>query len=107
MTGNLPAVDGSRAEDWNPREIGVRVPGGLLEPDHLDALRGVQGVMGRTFGTPGAPLLVSIRSGASVSIPGMMDTVLNLGLSEQTVQGSARDEAGTILGDDVVSFALP
>ncbi len=42
---------------------------------------------GRKFGDPGDPLLVSVRSGAPASMPGMMDTILNLGLNDQTVQG--------------------
>ncbi|MFP3198364.1 MAG: pyruvate, phosphate dikinase [Thermoproteus sp.] len=46
--------------------------------------------MGRRFGDPENPLLVSVRSGAAVSMPGMMDTVLNLGLNDQTVKGLAR-----------------
>src|SRR5207237_3128149 len=44
---------------------------------------------GKRFGDPEHPLLVSVRSGAAFSMPGMMDTVLNLGLNEQTVQGLA------------------
>ena len=42
---------------------------------------------GKGFGDPANPLLVSVRSGAKFSMPGMMDTVLNLGLNEQTLQG--------------------
>ncbi|ABO07599.1 pyruvate, phosphate dikinase [Pyrobaculum calidifontis] len=45
---------------------------------------------GRKFGDPNAPLLVSVRSGAAVSMPGMMDTVLNLGLNDETVKGLAK-----------------
>ena len=45
--------------------------------------------VGRGFGDPGRPLLVSVRSGARVSMPGMMDTVLNLGLNDRTVEGLA------------------
>ncbi|MBF0462867.1 MAG: pyruvate, phosphate dikinase [Magnetococcales bacterium] len=51
------------------------------------ALGQVEEVMGRRFGDPDNPLLVSVRSGARFSMPGMMDTVLNLGLNDQTVQG--------------------
>ncbi|HUG37457.1 MAG TPA: pyruvate, phosphate dikinase [Candidatus Limnocylindrales bacterium] len=47
-------------------------------------------VTGRGFGDPARPLLVSVRSGARVSMPGMMDTVLNLGLNDRTVVGLAR-----------------
>lgn len=50
-------------------------------------LRGIEATIGRRFGDPEQPLLLSVRSGARVSMPGMMDTVLNLGLNDQTVQG--------------------
>ncbi len=54
------------------------------------ALAGVEAATGRSFGDPDAPLLLSVRSGAAVSMPGMMDTVLNLGLNDETVDGIAR-----------------
>jgi pyruvate,orthophosphate dikinase len=54
-----------------------------------EALHHVESVMGRRFGDPSNPLLVSVRSGAPVSMPGMMDTVLNLGLNDNTVRGLA------------------
>ncbi|HEX6978415.1 MAG TPA: pyruvate, phosphate dikinase [Alphaproteobacteria bacterium] len=54
------------------------------------ALRRVEELVGRKFGDPKAPLLVSVRSGARASMPGMMDTVLNLGLNDETVEGLAR-----------------
>src|SRR3990172_2129267 len=63
-----------------------RYPKGL-EKEVLGALRRVEGIMGRRFGDPDNPLLASVRSGARESMPGMMDTVLNLGLNDQTVQG--------------------
>ena len=50
-------------------------------------LKKVEEAMGAKFGDPQKPLLVSVRSGARVSMPGMMDTVLNLGLNDETVQG--------------------
>jgi len=50
-------------------------------------LKRVEKVMGTKFGDPKNPLLVSVRSGARVSMPGMMDTVLNLGLNDQTLPG--------------------
>jgi pyruvate,orthophosphate dikinase len=59
------------------------------------ALARVEQSVGRKFGDAGKPLLVSVRSGARASMPGMMDTILNLGLNDQTVQGlasSAGDE---------------
>jgi len=49
----------------------------------------IAGITGKQFGDAADPLLVSVRSGARVSMPGMMDTVLNLGLNDQTVQGLA------------------
>ncbi|QDH34916.1 pyruvate, phosphate dikinase [Porphyrobacter sp. YT40] len=53
------------------------------------ALTHVEGTVGKRFGDAGDPLLVSVRSGARVSMPGMMDTVLNLGLNDATVEGLA------------------
>ncbi|MBI1364117.1 MAG: pyruvate, phosphate dikinase [Proteobacteria bacterium] len=58
-----------------------------LEDQVTAAMKKVEAVMGRTFGDAGNPLLVSVRSGAPISMPGMMDTVLNLGLNDTTVQG--------------------
>jgi pyruvate,orthophosphate dikinase len=49
----------------------------------------IEGITGKTFGDASNPLLVSVRSGARVSMPGMMDTVLNLGLNDATVEGLA------------------
>jgi pyruvate,orthophosphate dikinase len=53
-------------------------------------LRRVEHVMGKSFWESENPLLVSVRSGARVSMPGMMDTVLNIGLNDQTVEGLAK-----------------
>lgn len=60
-----------------------------LEKAVVDALRKVEATLGRRFGDPANPLLVSVRSGARESMPGMMDTVLNLGLNDRTVEGLA------------------
>ncbi|MGH0034378.1 MAG: pyruvate, phosphate dikinase [Myxococcota bacterium] len=60
-----------------------------LKADVLTALARVEGIMDLRFGDPKGPLLVSVRSGARASMPGMMDTVLNLGLNDRTVQGLA------------------
>jgi pyruvate,orthophosphate dikinase len=60
-----------------------------LDADLRAALRKVEALTGKGFGDPANPLLVSVRSGARVSMPGMMDTVLNLGLNDQTVEGLA------------------
>jgi pyruvate,orthophosphate dikinase len=63
-----------------------QLPEGLWE-DVLAAMRQVEQQSGKGFGDPANPLLVSVRSGAKFSMPGMMDTVLNLGLNEETLQG--------------------
>lgn len=63
-----------------------RYPKGLWE-DALTALKRVERAMKLKFGDPQNPLLVSVRSGAKASMPGMMDTVLNLGLNDKTVLG--------------------
>ena len=60
-----------------------------LKPQVDAALKRIEEAVGRTFGDKDKPLLVSVRSGARVSMPGMMDTVLNLGLNDVTVQGLA------------------
>ncbi len=67
---------------------GGRLPRGVIR-DARAALRRVERIMGSRFGDPKRPLLVSVRSGAPISMPGMMDTVLNLGLSLAAVQGLA------------------
>jgi pyruvate,orthophosphate dikinase len=59
-------------------------------PGMRAALARVEALTGKKFGDPENPLLVSVRSGARVSMPGMMDTVLNLGLNDRTVVGLAR-----------------
>jgi pyruvate,orthophosphate dikinase len=60
---------------------------GTLMPEVDAALALLEKDTGKGFGNPANPLLVSVRSGAKFSMPGMMDTVLNLGLNDQTVQG--------------------
>ncbi|MEO8541060.1 MAG: pyruvate, phosphate dikinase, partial [bacterium] len=64
------------------------LPDGLWE-DVLRALSDIESQTGHKFGDAADPLLLSVRSGAKFSMPGMMDTVLNLGLNDQTVQGLA------------------
>jgi pyruvate,orthophosphate dikinase len=61
-----------------------------LEEEVLSNLARVEEVLGKKYGDPAKPLLLSIRSGAAVSMPGMMDTVLNLGLHDVSVTGLAR-----------------
>ncbi|GAB4420107.1 MAG: pyruvate, phosphate dikinase [Bacteroidia bacterium] len=59
----------------------------LLRGQVEAGVRAVEAIMGRTFGDASDPLLLSVRSGARVSMPGMMDTVLNLGLNDEAVEG--------------------
>ena len=61
-----------------------------LKDQVLAALQGIENKMGMKFGDAENPLLFSVRSGARVSMPGMMDTVLNLGLNDETVKGLAK-----------------
>jgi pyruvate,orthophosphate dikinase len=70
-------------------ENGKRFPKDVI-PAVEAALRKVEGLTGKKFGSDENPLLVSVRSGARVSMPGMMDTVLNLGLNDVTVEALAR-----------------
>src|SRR3712207_7494447 len=64
-------------------------PDGMWE-QVLDALKDVEKQTGKRFGDASNPLLVSVRSGAKFSMPGMMDTVLNLGLNTETREGLAK-----------------
>ncbi|MHC4452427.1 MAG: PEP/pyruvate-binding domain-containing protein, partial [Planctomycetota bacterium] len=65
---------------------GGQVPAGVQ--DEIDAaIAKLEAAMGQKFGSADSPLLVSVRSGAAVSMPGMMDTVLNLGLNDETFEG--------------------
>jgi pyruvate,orthophosphate dikinase len=67
---------------------GQRLPAGF-EAQHGEALALLEQRMGRRLGAPDDPLLVSVRSGARYSMPGMMDTILNLGLHDRSVRGLA------------------
>ncbi len=60
-----------------------------LRDEVAEGLKHIEGITGKNFGNAADPLLVSVRSGARVSMPGMMDTVLNLGLNDATVEGLA------------------
>lgn len=61
-----------------------------VKPEALKALAKVEAKIGKKFGDNKNPLLVSVRSGARASMPGMMDTILNLGLNDETVEGLAQ-----------------
>jgi pyruvate,orthophosphate dikinase len=65
---------------------GGKFPPGMWDQE-LEALRAVERQTGKKFGDPNNPLLVSCRSGAKFSMPGMMDTVLNIGLTDKTAEG--------------------
>jgi pyruvate,orthophosphate dikinase len=66
-----------------------QVPAGL-EEEVAEHMARLEETTGKRFGDPSDPLLVSVRSGAAVSMPGMMDTILNLGLNDEAVEGLAR-----------------
>jgi pyruvate,orthophosphate dikinase len=107
--GNKELLGGKGANLAEMASIGLPVPPGFTVstamcavyyaegerfPDSLRAevaegLAHIEGLTGKSFGDPADPLLVSVRSGARVSMPGMMDTVLNLGLNDATVEGLA------------------
>ncbi len=70
-------------------DSGKQFPEGLWE-QVTEALKDIEQKTGKKFGDPSNPLLVSVRSGAKFSMPGMMDTVLNLGLNKQTIEGLAK-----------------
>jgi len=70
----------SNGKEW-PAGLDAEVDGNIRKTEEKT---------GKKFGDPANPLLVSVRSGAAVSMPGMMDTVLNLGLNDQTVEGLAK-----------------
>ncbi len=74
-------------------------PGGL-EAQVETALGHLEKNTGKRFGDPGDPLLVSVRSGARASMPGMMDTILNLGLNDTTVQGLIKSTNNPRFGYD-------
>jgi len=69
-------------------DAGKQFPEGMWE-QVLEAMKTIEEQTGKKFGDPKNPLLVSVRSGARVSMPGMMDTVLNIGLNDETVRGLA------------------
>ncbi|MBU0615945.1 MAG: pyruvate, phosphate dikinase, partial [Nanoarchaeota archaeon] len=70
-------------------KLGKKYPEGM-DKQVEDKLKELEKKMGAKLGDPEDPLLVSVRSGAAVSMPGMMDTVLNLGMNDQSVAGMAK-----------------
>jgi pyruvate,orthophosphate dikinase len=78
---------------------GNTMPDGLM--DEVAAARAaLEGEMGKRLGDEADPLLVSVRSGAAFSMPGMMDTVLNLGLNDQSVKGLAKQTGNDRFAQD-------
>ncbi len=69
-------------------DLGNKFPEGMWA-QVLESMKVVEQKTGKKFGDPSNPLLMSVRSGARVSMPGMMDTVLNLGLNDETLKGIA------------------
>ena len=61
-----------------------------IQKDIFEHMKGLEKITGKTFGDVSNPLLVSVRSGARQSMPGMMDTILNLGLNDESVEGLAK-----------------
>ncbi|GER30165.1 pyruvate phosphate dikinase family protein [Striga asiatica] len=70
------------------QKVGKKLPQGLWD-EIMEALKIVENDIGAFLGDPTKPLLLSVRSGAAISMPGMMDTVLNLGLNDEVVAGLA------------------
>jgi pyruvate, orthophosphate dikinase len=71
-------------------DAGGRMPDGLMDEVHR-SIKLLEKETGKQFGSNENPLLLSVRSGAAVSMPGMMDTILNLGLTDRSVEGLARE----------------
>src|SRR6266566_6783981 len=78
---------------------GEKFPPGMWD-QAMAALRTVEAETGKKLGDPANPLLVSVRSGAKFSMPGMMDTVLNLGLNPDTLQGLIKQTNNERFGYD-------
>ncbi|HWQ66988.1 MAG TPA: pyruvate, phosphate dikinase [Methanospirillum sp.] len=76
-----------------------KLPEGVLDQVHTE-LGGVERESGRTFGGRNNPLLVSVRSGSAISMPGMMDTILNLGLNSETLKGLIEQTGNERFGYD-------
>ena len=82
-------------------EGGEKLPDGLVD-QVAAALRGVETKAGKKFGDASEPLLVSCRSGAKFSMPGMMDTVLNIGMNDAVIEGLVR-----LTGDEHFVYEKP
>lgn len=74
-----------------------------IKSEIFEAISKLEIISGKTFGDKNIPLIVSVRPGANVSMPGMMDTVLNLGLNDEIVQGIAKATGNTRFAYDIYS----
>ena len=110
--GMKPLLGGKGADLAEMCRIGLPVPPGFtittevctyyydhkrtypssLKPQMQAGLASIERITGKTFGDVKNPLLVSVRSGARDSMPGMMDTILNLGLNDETVEGACEED---------------
>src|SRR3569623_24347 len=70
-------------------DLGRKLPE-AVRPQVEAAVKQMEAAVGKKFGDPSDPLLVSVRSGAALSMPGMMNTILNLGINDASVEGIAR-----------------
>jgi len=86
---SLPVPPGFVITTSTCREFLARGWPDSLDAEIRDAMGGLEAAVGRRFGDPADPLLVSVRSGAPVSMPGMMDTLLNLGMNDELCAGLA------------------
>jgi pyruvate,orthophosphate dikinase len=80
-------------------EAGMRLPDGLMN-EVREAIKELELKVGLKYGDPNNPLLVSVRSGSSVSMPGVMATILNVGLNEKIVMGLASQKKSEVFGWD-------
>ncbi|NBC48421.1 MAG: pyruvate, phosphate dikinase [Gammaproteobacteria bacterium] len=118
---NKKLLGGKGANLCEMTQIGLNVPPGFVitteaclayldTPDHSlpegvmeqvrDQMAALEKKTGKGFGDPDNPLLVSVRSGSAMSMPGMMDTILNLGLNEETLQGEIKATGDERFGYD-------
>jgi len=107
----LPVPPGFTLTTAACREVMQRGWFAELDADLIAGLRDLESTMGRVLGDPSSPLLVSVRSGAPISMPGMMDTVLNAGITEDVAAALSREAGDRRFGWDtyrrfVQSYAL-
>ena len=77
-----------------------------ITADIFEHLKGLEEITGKKFGDNTNPLLVSVRSGARQSMPGMMDTILNLGLNDEAVEGLAKKTGNLIMCFQLIQILI-